>query len=583
MNSTIVNKIFKRTMTIQLLTALTAILGTVVDGIVTAACLGTSAMTAYGFAAPITTIFSGLSGVFGTGISVLCGRTIGAGDKKETNRVFSICMTVSILFSILMMGITYFFAPGIASLLGAKGAEYEEVVNYLHGFAVSAPAIILVIELLPIMQIDSDRNRALYAIGIATAVNIAGDFLNGLVLKKGLFVMAMATTISYYVAAAILLLHFRRKDTMFKFTLTSFDFKVIGEMFSYGIPNAMQQVFRSFLTICINLIICSVADESCVAAYTAIFTLSMLCMAVGTGVSQSTSIITGIMIGEKDIASVRMTLKQAFRTTALLNTILSVIIIIASPVIMSLYFHADPGVGDIATVGLRFYSVCLIFYGLNVALRSYYQAMHMVKLAYSYVVLDNFLCTAVSAYVLGHLFGLNGVWLSFLAGELLTLAIFLLIGHLDRNGEDFLGRLMHIRPEHTAGIKAISTWSAASMEEVETISCEVRDFCMNNSAESRTAYFMSLAAEEIGVNIIRYGFSDGKPHSIDVKLIRQESGWLLRFRDDCEMFDPVKYLECYDDTSPESHIGIRMISRLAERMDYISTLKINNLLIEIKE
>ena len=583
MNSTIIKRIFKGTLTIQLLTALTAVLGTVVDGIVTSACLGTSAMAAYGFAAPITTIFSGLSGVFGTGISVLCGRTIGAGNKKETNRIFSICMTVSILFSILMMSATYFFAPGIASLLGAQGAEYEEVVNYLHGFAASAPAIILVIELLPIMQIDSDRSRALFAIGLATAVNIAGDLLNGLVFKKGLFIMASVTTISYYVGAAILLLHFRRKDSMFRFSFTAFDFKVIGDMFSYGIPNAMQQVFRSFLTICINHIIYSVADETCVAAYTAIFTLSMMCMAVGTGVSQSTSIITGIMIGEKDITSVRMTLQQAFRTTAILNAVVTAAVLIASPLMMSLYFHADPGVAEIAAAGMRFYSLCLIFYGINVALRSYYQAMHMVRLAYSYVVLDNFLCTTLSAYIMGHLFGLNGVWLSFLAGEILTLAIFLLIGLFDRNGKDLLSKLMHIRAEHTAGIMAINTWSASSIEDVEKISEEVNNFCRNNDAEYRTAYFMSLAAEEIGVNIIRYGFSDGKPHSIDVKMIREEKGWLLRFRDDCAMFDPVKYMDCYDDTSAESHIGIRMISGLAGKMEYISTLKINNLLIEMKD
>ena len=156
MNATIVRKMFRSTLTIQILTALTAVLGTVVDGIVTAGCLGTNAMAAYGIAVPITTIFTGISGVFGTGISVLSGRTIGAGDKKETNRIFSICMTVSILCSILMILVTYLGAGAIASALGAGGNQYSEVVDYLRGFAISAPGIVLVIELMPIMQIDSD-------------------------------------------------------------------------------------------------------------------------------------------------------------------------------------------------------------------------------------------------------------------------------------------------------------------------------------------------------------------------------------------------------------------------------------------
>ena len=582
MNATIVRKMFRSTLTIQILTALTAVLGTVVDGIVTAGCLGTNAMAAYGIAVPITTIFTGISGVFGTGISVLSGRTIGAGDKKETNRIFSICMTVSILCSILMILVTYLGAGAIASALGAGGDQYSEVVDYLRGFSISAPGIVLVIELMPIMQIDSDRNRALYAIGMATAVNIAGDLLNGFILHKGLFVMALATTVSYYVGAAILLLHFVRKETLFRFSFVPLDPKVVGGMFSYGIPNAMQQVCRSILTICVNHIILFVSDANGVAAYSAVFTLSMMCMAVGTGVSQSTSIITGVFAGEKDLESIRMLLKEAFKTTAVLNAALMTAVVIASPVLIRCYFHGDPAVYALAVTGLRFYAFCLVFYGLNVALRSYYQAMHLVQYAYPYVLLDNLVCVAVSAFCLGRLMGMNGVWLSFLVGEVLTLFIFLILAFLDRDNADLLSKIMHIRPEFTNGIEAIRTWSGKSERDIEDISTKVLAFCLEKGGDSRLSYLLALATEEMGINIIRYGFVDEKKHSVDVKAIRQTAGWMLRIRDDCALFDPVRYMEGYDDPAPESHIGIRMVARMSKRMEYISTLKINNLLIEIE-
>ena len=93
---------------------------------------------------------------------------------------------------------------------------------------------------------------------------------------------------------------------------------------------------------------------------------------------------------------------------------------------------------------------------------------------------------------------------------------------------------------------------------------------------------MSLAIEEMTGNIIEHGFSkDNKPHSIDVRVMYKEGEYIIRIRDDCLIFDPVKQLELYSDDDPTHHIGLRMIIGTAMVVRYTNILKLNNLFIRV--
>lgn len=581
MNGHNIRQMFRSTLTVQILTALIGVMGSVVDGTITGSCLGVDAMTAYGLVLPIITIFSGISCIFGAGISIPCGKSIGEGNRKETMRIFSESMMSAFLLSQALFAVTFFGADRIAEMLGADGVYAAEAAGYLRGFAFTAPAMFFMVALLPVMQLDGDRNRPMRAVGLMTLINICGDLLNGFVLHRGLFGMALATTVSYYAAVGILLLHFRNGGNLFRLALRLPGIGTLKNLLSYGMPNALQQFSRSVLTICLNRILLSVANEQAVAAYSAIYTASMLCMVLGSGIGQSTSLITGVLAGEKDVEGIRTLLREAMRTALIMNALLTILMFSAAPSVMGAMLNGDGAAHGMAAFGFRLYSLSIVVYAVNVTLRSYYQAMHKVHLSYTYVILNNFLCMVLAAYILSRMIGLTGVWMSFFVGEAVTLLVFVAIALRNGTKGTLLERMLEIKPDFTEGITAIKTWSAASEEEVLLVSCSIREFLLDNGASSREAYLLSLVTEEMGLNIIRYGFSDGKRHSIDIKAVKQNSSWVLRVRDDCPLFDPVHYMENFEITSPEAHIGIRIVNGMAKRMEYVNTLKMNNLLIEI--
>ena len=77
--------------------------------------------------------------------------------------------------------------------------------------------------------------------------------------------------------------------------------------------------------------------------------------------------------------------------------------------------------------------------------------------------------------------------------------------------------------------------------------------------------------------MIQHGFAgDGKEHHLSVRLTDKD-GWTLRFRDDCQAFDPLHYV-------PEEAgqgIGIRLVMAMAKEAHYTYSINLNNLVLKI--
>jgi anti-sigma regulatory factor (Ser/Thr protein kinase) len=93
---------------------------------------------------------------------------------------------------------------------------------------------------------------------------------------------------------------------------------------------------------------------------------------------------------------------------------------------------------------------------------------------------------------------------------------------------------------------------------------------------------LSLCVEEIIVNTVKFGFTNGKQkHSAEVRLVVDDEKCIIRIRDNCIGFDPTKYFELHEYDSPTDHIGIRMVMKMVNEIDYINSLGLNNLYMSI--
>ena len=117
----------------------------------------------------------------------------------------------------------------------------------------------------------------------------------------------------------------------------------------------------------------------------------------------------------------------------------------------------------------------------------------------------------------------------------------------------------------------------ADLEEAERVPREIMEFCQAHQVDAGRANLLAVAAEEMLVNIIRYGGK--KADTIDINLCITEDTLLFRLRDNGVPFDPTDY--SVDTGEYEIH-GIEVVKNITDRMQYMRVLDLNHTVIEMK-
>src|SRR5882762_7103422 len=121
----------------------------------------------------------------------------------------------------------------------------------------------------------------------------------------------------------------------------------------------------------------------------------------------------------------------------------------------------------------------------------------------------------------------------------------------------------------------------ALMRTIESMS----DFLHRQSCGPQALYQAQLAAEEIGTNIIKYGYDDELEHRITLRVECQPDCFRLQILDDGHPFDarqvPEPDLEQSLQDRQPGGLGISLVRRLARRMDYERREGVNVLTVEV--
>ena len=578
-NNVTIRKAFRGCMYAQIFSSIAQLTAVFIDGVITGKVLGEQALAAYGYCSPFISVVVAFSGFLLTGISALIGRVVGSGDKDRLTGVFSTGMAVTKVVGIQLMVVVLFFSNTLAGLAGAQGAYREAARQYLMGYGIGLLPSLFITALIPIMQLDGDRARTFRAFLAMAVSDIALDLLNAYVLHLGLMGMGLATAVSSWIGAGIMLMHFRRKKGMFHFDRKSMSIRYVYEIVSFGVFYIIKQFFMAALVYFINRYLTRHYGPQMVAVYAAICSTGGILFCIGTGIGSAVSVLTGVYAGEEDGDALRRMMKIAIRYSVILNGAVTLLTLLLARWLIFLFFGTGWEFYGAAVAGLRLYVLCTVVHSVDVSIRSYYQSMKMQGMSIFFGFLHNFACTALAVLILDRFLGVNGVWLSYTVGETAALAILYIICSLqkDKAGNAHADRILFIPASFEVPTRLMEV-SLSTMEEVVEYSRKLQAFCMEEGAGRGTANRISLTVEELAGNVIRHGFTDGKNHSIDIRVTHKDN-WIIRIRDDCSQFDPVAFFE--NDPEAEEHIGLRMIMKQVKDVQYISSLGLNNLTVRV--
>ncbi len=210
--------------------------------------VATAAVGATGsFISLIVNTVMGLS----SGVNVTLARAIGSSDRKKTSDIVHTAMTVSLISGIVVGIIGMSLSSFAMEITKCPEESFDKAVAYLLIYFAGCPAIFVYNFGAAILRTKGDTKRPLFFLIIAGGANVLLNLLFILVFGMDADGVALATSISQYIAAFLTVkcLMIQEDSTrLFLNRLRVIKYEFIG-IVKYGLPSGLTNAMYSFANI----------------------------------------------------------------------------------------------------------------------------------------------------------------------------------------------------------------------------------------------------------------------------------------------------------------------------------------------
>lgn len=396
----------------------------VIDGIFVSNYIGKTSLAAINFIMPVLYIFAMFGYMFGAGGSALVSKTLGEGDKKRANGLFSLFVYISIIFGVFMTIFGYFFMEPLVRWFGADGELLEQSLVYGHIFILALTAWIL-LYVFQLFFITAEKPKLGLWVTIASGVtNIVLDALFIVVFEWGIAGAAAASAIGQLVGGLFPIIYFARKNSsILRLTKPVIDFKAIFQGFANGSSELVSGMSASFGSILYNVQLLKYAGENGVAAYGVLMYISMIVTSIFNGYSSGIVPVIGYHYGARNHDELKSLLKKSIVVVGLFSTSIFTLSELLAYPIAKLYVGYDEELMRITTHGFFVYSFAFLFMGMAVFASSFFTALNNGTVSAMVAFLRTLVFETTAIIMLPIIFGVDGIWGSVVLAELMAAVV----------------------------------------------------------------------------------------------------------------------------------------------------------------
>ena len=396
----------------------------IVDGFFISNFVGKTPFAAINLIYPVLMAVGTLGFMAGTGGSAIVSKTLGEGKPEKANQYFSLLVYATLAFSILISVVGFIFIRPIAIVLGADGVLLDDCVLYARILFCSMPAFILQYLFQSFFIAAEKPGLSLKLNIIAGLTNAVLDYLLIAVFPFGLAGAAAATAAGQLIGGIFPIIYFARKNgSPLRLTKAKFNSRVLASACANGSSEMVTNLSASVVSILYNFQLMSIAGENGVAAYGVIMYVNIIFMAIFLGYSIGSAPIVSYHYGAENHTE----LKSMFRKSLILLTVSGVILVVLSelvarPLVM-IFTSYDPELLDMTASGFQLYALAFLPMGFNVWGSAFFTALNNGAVSACISFLRTLVFQIIVVLTLPILLGIDGIWLSIVAAELLSLAV----------------------------------------------------------------------------------------------------------------------------------------------------------------
>lgn len=405
----------------------------VVDGFFVSNYTGKTSFAAVNFIMPVLMVLGCVGFMFGTGGSAVISKTMGEGDRKKANEIFTFIVIASAVLGTALAVIGMFVLKPLAVLFGADGRLLADSVFYGKIILAALPFYVLQFEFQCLFATAGKPKLGLFVTAAAGIANMVLDALFVAVLKWGLGGAAAATAISQFLGGIIPVIYFARKNTsLLRFVKFRFDGKVLLKTCTNGSSELMSNISMSVVSMLYNVQLMKYAGENGVAAYGVLMYVSMIFQAVFIGYSVGSAPIIGYNYGAQNHCELKGLLKNGFLFIGICAVFMFAAGELLSKPLSLMFVGYDEELLDMTAHAFSIFSFSFLLSGFSIFGSSYFTALNdgLTSALISFLRTLVFQIAAVLLFPI--IFDINGIWFSIVAAEIMSVTVTMLFLILKR-------------------------------------------------------------------------------------------------------------------------------------------------------
>ncbi len=396
----------------------------VVDGIFVSNFAGKTPFAAINLIMPYLMVFGTLGFMVGTGGTALISKTLGMGDQKKANEIFSMLTLVCVIGGVVLTALSMVFMRPAAILLGATGQMLENCVTYGMIVQLALPAYIIQYAFQSFCVTAEKPNLSLGMTVAAGVCNIVLDALFVALFRWGLVGAAAATAIAQILGAAIPLIYFARpNNSLLRLGKCRLDGSALLRTCTNGSSELMSNLSMSLVGMLYNLQLLRYAGENGIAAYGVIMYVNFIFLSVFIGFAIGSAPLIGFNYG----ADNQKELKNLFRKSLIILAGFSLVMTAAAELLArplsAVFASYDPVLLEMTTRGFRIYALSFLLCGFNIFGSSMFTALNNGLVSAVISFLRTLVCQIAAVLILPIFFELDGIWFSIVVAELAALLL----------------------------------------------------------------------------------------------------------------------------------------------------------------
>jgi Na+-driven multidrug efflux pump len=581
-NDRLVTKIVGRYILPGILAQLGVKIGNIINTVIIGHLLGTDGLAIMSLLAPLELAMMSVGSLICVAGAVHAGYA--AARNQDASDRYSVSFFTVIAAGAVLSAFGIIFAPNLAALLGANSEQLPVVTDSIRAMlsgGVFMTAVYLPLNFLKVIGLPSKTMNVLF---IMSGTNIVFAFYFAAVLHMGVPGAMLGTAVSYAAAFTYGQIAFHRAGSGIKLRFRPSDFSGKAREIISGVPSALNNIMRSVLALCVNLIIITFLSDRAAEMMSAFAVLNSVMGIINAfvfGISQSTLQIAGIAYSEKDFKTVKTAIKNIFIRGNIIVGALSALLIIFHNLIPGLFGAGNSPDAALACVFAGCYAN---LYLCNNIMTNFFSAVRRNLPAIVIVTLrlSVFMLLPTLFFIAAGMGGIS-VWAGFLCAEIIAFVSIFTYAAIKRRKNPNLSKYLLLDSKEIEDISALNFSVQNTADSAAKASEKIADFLEEDGLlPPKKIMHLSMAVEEIVILVgVHAGLS--VEDFIDVRIFTGLGDrFFMRFSYGGRDFNPITYCAKHKDDEDDSDtLGMNLIMRLTKNAVYNRMLGVNNIILEI--